>query len=485
MICEGIDGAWIQSIDGKLTFYGALSECYDDCAKYWRKAETRRQYGRDYNDRILPNLEGHNCKPIEAYTKEDYDSVIRLIAEQGQSTSSETFIPYANSTLQHFRHLIKVVVTAAANHDLCNNVLWGTAFSVEDEYTPEDGIRENVKLKKSLTISQEWALSKALLSDAKQCGQNMGLLLMYVLGLRNGEACGANYGDIKPMRSHPECRVLWVYKSTISGTNILQSSGKTRNADRIIPIPPKLEKFLEERRAFLEEKIRCSPEEESPHTDDLPIACVGSSYCTRCAASHLTSACRELFKQINMEELQLAYIDAQLSGEAVPDLPREREATAYLLRRNFGTHLYILGLTEAEIEYVIGHDIDDAYETRNEFVNEEKLYAIKLKMDQRPILNDHGKTNKVFRVCEVPGCFTPTGSHDSSSYIIPLKAGVLKAHFTAKEPTDFMRIQQKLSPLPANEVRIYASAVTVTHLRAIDILKQYHALYLENSDCAH
>ena len=64
-----------------------------------------------------------------------------------------------------------------------------------------------------------------------------------------------------------------------------------------------------------------------------------------------------------------------------------KDPTAYLFRRNFGTHLHILGLSEPEIEYVIGHDIDDPYETRNEFVNEEKLFAIKQKMDRRPLVN--------------------------------------------------------------------------------------------------
>lgn len=59
---------------------------------------------------------------------------------------------------------------------------------------------------------------------------------MFALGLRNGETCGANYGDIKPMLLHPECKVLWVFKSTVIGSNIVKSSGKTRNADRIIPI---------------------------------------------------------------------------------------------------------------------------------------------------------------------------------------------------------------------------------------------------------
>ena len=88
----------------------------------------------------------------------------------------------------------------------------------------------------------------------------------------------------------------------------------------------------------------------------------------------------------------MASINEDLQEDPIFDkdsLPFEdrKDPTAYLFRRNFGTHLHILGLSEPEIEYVIGHDIDDPYETRNEFVNEEKLFSIKQKMDRRPLVN--------------------------------------------------------------------------------------------------
>ena len=46
-----------------------------------------------------------------------------------------------------------------------------------------------------------------------------------------------------------------------------------------------------------------------------------------------------------------------------------------------------MGLTEAEIQYIMGHDIEDPYESRNDFTNEDKLYQIKRKMELRPLVN--------------------------------------------------------------------------------------------------
>ena len=48
----------------------------------------------------------------------------------------------------------------------------------------------------------------------------------------------------------------------------------------------------------------------------------------------------------------------------------------------------ILQLTQAQLEYVIGHVIEDPQTKRSDFRDERELYAIKLKMDMRPILND-------------------------------------------------------------------------------------------------
>lgn len=478
MTRSGIDRKWIRSVDDKLTFCGVYEQLYDACAKYWKQETTRTQYDRDYNDVILPSLSGHDSKAIDEYTMEDFEAAILSIAERGQTRKGQGgFVPYADSTLQHFRHLMEVVVTAAANHDLCDNVLWGSRFSLQESQLDEDAVNERVRLKKSLTISEEFAVAKALLSDPGQRGQNFGLLLMFALGLRNGEACGANFGDVRPMERHPECKVLWVYKTTISGKNTLQSSGKTKNADRIIPIPDVLDQFLEERRAYLEQSLSEDGAAAS-HIDELPIACVGDNFSLRCSAHQLTAAGREMFRRIKMSSAQLAYIDAELSDQETASELKEQDPSAYLLRRNFGTHLSILGLSESEIEYLIGHDIQDAYETRNEYVNEERLWLIKEKLDKRPILNRIDLSGRRRQMRLLAGNLYVLEGIPPQKYHFRTGNGRLLLHVFAKEPLDPLKIRvSSLSQAKGASKEVLPYSTPCSYGRTIDVLKKYHELY--------
>ena len=85
-----------------------------------------------------------------------------------------------------------------------------------------------------------------------------------------------------------------------------------------------------------------------------------------------------------VEEDILKFIDDFLRKD---DDNVEKEATAYLFRRNFATMLQILDLTQNEIEYIMGHKIESNIESRNYYSNYDKLYPIKLKMDNRPLFS--------------------------------------------------------------------------------------------------
>ena len=74
--------------------------------------------------------------------------------------------------------------------------------------------------------------------------------------------------------------------------------------------------------------------------------------------------------------MELAFLDEELSEENTAALLKEKEPTAYLLRRNYATQMCILGLTNAEMQYLMGHDVEDAYESRNEFVDSERIYIM-------------------------------------------------------------------------------------------------------------
>ena len=222
----------IALIGQKYTFAGALSKYFEEIAVRWNN-NTRKAYLGQYKGQLLPRLAG---KPLEEYTREDFDRVISDIDMQyAQQNSGQR---YAANTLQHYRYLIRVVLKTAAAHDVCPDVLWGTLFSIASEERAETTkIKEFVRLRKSLTVQEERRIVEKLFDDPMQSGQNMGLALMFALGLRNGEACGVNFGAIREMESHPDCHCLWIYQSTGYGSNELHAGGKTPNTPRILPIP--------------------------------------------------------------------------------------------------------------------------------------------------------------------------------------------------------------------------------------------------------
>lgn len=458
----GISDEWIRVInvngESGLTFCGALEKQYNNISFRWND-ETKRNYDREFNNIILPALRMHNEKTISDYSKEDYDEAIQLIREQGYLKNGIRYF-YADSTIRHYEQLIYYVVFYASQAHYCDNVLWGTKYMIADvEVEKKEDV--SVKLKKSLTVKQEKKLAQFFFEGYRLRGQHIGILLMYALGLRNGEACGLNYGDIRPLPEHPDCLCAWIYKSTIHSTTRLQSSGKTWNTGRLVPIPQKLLEVINARRNELEEYLKSNNIGDAL-VDQLPIVCKGGfdNYNKRCSAKDLTIASHEIFKEIGLSPIQLAYINNDLSDETLSEKVREKDATAYLLRRNFATHLQILGFSTSEIQYLIGHDVEDMYETRNEFMVSERLYSMAKRLELRPFLNDVEVSNN---------------SHSN----IPVDSyGRTRISISAQEPGDILRIKIKNRQIGKSvDVDCYYDKFENEYGRSINILRLYHEKY--------
>ena len=387
---------WIREIHrpdrddeiSSLTFCGALEKEYWEIAFYWN-ADTQKKNNRTYENIILPALKDHNDKSISEYTVDDYDEALQIIREKGYLTAQGIKRAYSDSTMKTFQKLIYNVVFYASHAGYCENVLLGTRFQL-DVQTVEDEISERTKLKKSLTVNQERRFTKNLLEDDNLTGERVGLLLMLGCGVRNAEACGLNYGDFRVLDHHDDVYVLWIYKTTRPGTSDLQAGGKTWNTGRIIPVPDKIVDILIARKEQIKEILR-SLQRDEKEADSMPIVNKGylsaDSFDKRAGGYDLSMAAHPLFSKAGIEPVELAYIDRELNEEGQSEVVNEKDATAYLLRRNFATHLHIEGLTIAEIQYIMGHDVEDAYESRAEFIDSERLYQIACKIKRRPFLN--------------------------------------------------------------------------------------------------
>lgn len=474
-VIKELSEKWVREVNNKPTFAGVLEKYYGDVSVNWKEASTRHKNNVDYNNRILPAIKDHNAKSIDQYVKEDFDEVIASIKTDYEDQTGEL---YQDSTVQHYRHLIYLVINAAAKNCVCNQILWGTTFRIPEymntNQVMDERINEYVRLKKSFTPEEEIKIAQELFTDPLQQGEHMGLLLMFAAGLRNAEACAVNYGDIKEFLLHPSNYALWIYSTTKGDTNEVKGSGKSPNADRIIPMFDKLYSFIMDRRAhlqhlFFNSQLQFPPDGRFQSIDDLPIACVGNDYFTRCSVPHLTAAARELFHKIGLNEKQMAYIEVYLSD---PFLAlKEKEATAYLFRRNFATILHILGFPTAEIHYIIGHEIEDAYETRNEFVDDTRLYQIKKMMEQRPIFGTSSAVET--SVSEHLSISNPNCSR--IHFQTTASAGVLCLSMQTVEPADTIKVQIRCKGKKSG--RIIERHISGEYSRTINILDIFQKQY--------
>ena len=180
----------------------------------------------------------------------------------------------------------------------------------------------------------------------------------------------------------------------------------------------------------------------------------------------------------SVEEKQLAFIENELLREGGSEEVRDKDPSAYLFRRDFGTHLSILGLSEAEIEYIIGHDIEDPYETRNEFVSEEKLYEIKEKLKHRPLFNSADWKDQTIKIPAGKGKEYVRTIPGPQKIILSNEASQVKVRVKSMEPEDAIGVEVIVHP---HETVLYAdqfcSAGEERGGRTISILRKYHELY--------
>ena len=159
LISENISDQWNSMVDGKLTFAGVLTKNYHvivDMPRKWSADSTRKQYLRDYDEYVLPEL---NEYPLEKYEREDYDKVIERVYQKRGIDCKESFV-------QHIRNIIRRVLVVAEQEGICTDVLWGTSYSVESEGAEEELCsKELVRLRKSFTIDEEISIANAVLDD--------------------------------------------------------------------------------------------------------------------------------------------------------------------------------------------------------------------------------------------------------------------------------------------------------------------------------
>lgn len=467
-------------VAGKLTYWGCYLAIRDQLIiqRGW-STQTVKEYESSYLKKICRNLRNHDRTPITAYTYDDYAQVITAIKKAGYIGEDGKVKKYDQATLDRFLYLIKAVVETAAAHYLCHNVFAGDT----SHRTTSTRDQKGKIIPRSMSPDAEARLAAALLTDPMQSGQYMGLACMYCLGLRNAEACGLNYRDIKLWQDVPDLWVAWIYKTTKIGSSILQASGKTKNADRVIPLPELFVQLVLERKRMLQQLL--GPDVD---VDALPIVCKEDRYCDRCSADDITTAARTFFEQIDVssEQIHLAYCDMhneleQTDTPQLSDNPIEKDPTAYFLRRLCVTALVCLGMTQREISYYIGHDMgDDIPELRNESLCTKNLLQIKAKLNRRPIVNTgYWQPSVTHLSSDTATAVTSGGEHD---LFLPKNTFKVMLHLTTREPQDTVMVGVHTDN-PNKRMMITSTESNLpptSYPNELDVIRDYHALFVNH-----
>ena len=456
-----------------LTFCGVLEDLYLVIARNWND-ETMEKYDRDYNNVILPHIDNHNTKIISSYTIDDCDKILSKIQDDGY-ISKGTRAEYSESTMNHFKNLIYSVFLFASNAGYCRDFLWGTKYEINVERETL-AVQSKTVIKKSLSIEQEKKLIYILMESLRANGKRIALLLMFVLGLRDGEACGLDFGDIYEIPYYKGCYVAVIKQSTIPDSNKLQSSGKTWNTGRRIPIPKKVADFLLERRSIIERIIKDNNLELN--INRLPVAADCDLYRDlpdigkRLKADDVTEEARSVFKQTGIESEVLASLEIEMEEESARLEISESNVTAYLLRRNFATHLKILGVDYPDIQYLLGHCIEDPYINRPDYTDG-KLYQLSKHMAYRPLVNYNADDHvKLSGFCEEQLSGRKTISIDSD-------ADRIRVRIHAIEKNDMLSIKVNPDNSKGIDYTMHEGYKSYEPRRTIDIRQKYIDDYID------
>ncbi|MGI6653443.1 MAG: hypothetical protein ACOX55_04980 [Christensenellales bacterium] len=375
------------SASGEETFAGILVKHFFPNDQNGQKgisdpwaATTTANCCSDYRIRLIDVLP--KLKPISEITVDELEEAIEILVQRYN---------YKPITENHYRLLIRVVFEAAhrAGHDVESNV-WGSVFhDAINIHTILE--KEFLSIPKSLTAFEAVSFFSALTSDIRTApGEDLGLLMMLFTGCRNEEIVPINFNHFFDIAGSENAKFFAVYESGTKKRNIIKSGGKTRNTFRFIPVPTVLWSLLEERREMLENYLISSKTakkaKQNACVDELPVACFGNDYNTMCVVDDLSRRARRLLREVKYESKQLATVEAiMISERRLDNEIEEKEPTAYLLRRFYATTLYILGFSDAEQEYLMGHGISDDGVDRRDYTNEDLRIELWQKMEQHPL----------------------------------------------------------------------------------------------------
>ena len=126
---------------------------------------------------------------------------------------------------------------------------------------------------------------------------------------------------------------------------------------------------------------------------------------------------------------------------------------------------------------MLGHNIEDPHLSRSDFMDEDRLYAIKQKLERRPILNELPEEGQTMEVCQISGEQHQLSDLQECSYLVPMRQGVLRLRLKAREPYEELKV--RVSSEGAAEggklrMECFSGGYAPALERSTDVIRQYH-----------
>lgn len=376
-----------KASNGELTFVGVLNKYYysngefEPISEPWKAESTQYQYINDYENRVLPNI--NTRKPLSQFTEEDFlDSLLRIKQQNS----------YTLERMQHYRYIMWRVYNAGVQNGLYEDQIeWDMAKLVgldENDRSKYDTAKRHLN-KKAFSYEESIALLKYFsnLKAETASGCDIGLLCMFLYGLRNNEAAALDFSSVR-LLGESKIPCIIVRQSALQAGRIAKASGKTRNANRIIPIFDVTYDFIMRRRKYVEALVEAGEIELNGQDKDvskLPIASSDFNFCKMVLPRDLSAVGRELFKRLNIGKRLMESAREDIFMQKMQEAEvEEKDATTYVFRRNHATRLRCLGLNDIQRQYLMGHELEETTWQRSDFNNEDELMKIKRILEKHP-----------------------------------------------------------------------------------------------------
>ena len=470
---------WIIQYDGKPTFFGILSKYFDQMGERYRLNQaTRESYAKEYERHILPKI---NSKPLESYTGEELEQVITDIMNSGTD--------YAQSTLKHYRLLIKRVVDIAVQEEGMKDPLWGLPFG--EVTTPKEVEEQERKtLPKSLTPLQQCSIGEAIYAAAVDAGDMLGLMLTYESGLRLKESAGVSIGDfIKPLPAQNFSHVA-VHNATIAQSHKRHGKVKTSNGYRLGILGPRATAILYRQIEEIQKRIDkgdivLDANGMVPEISAMPIASSRKDPLAPCSSPQLSSAYRIALRNAGYENEE--FLAAQRIVESDEYIEAERRVTpkelgfadekdpsAYSARRQYCTDMHIVGCVQDERQFAMGHRIENPAVDRRDFRNEDKLRALAEKLNKRPVINPQVlEPNEI----KMEGASYQNPDFHNETIRIPAKKGKYIIRITSNEPLTPATATFAFPKQMNARCKYYQHQSSAQQRREVNILNDYYEAF--------